>query len=555
MNRTEDIVFKKKSSDTSISTMVNKIPLNCKLDTVKLVSLLVVRYQKEQKIITKKKLDLPPIKNPGEIISVGYKDIKRGLIRSAKDNFKNALIIDIASNTKFINFKISESSIHSCGANSDVMLTEAVNYLFDHITYIQNILDRMNSDGEKTKNTIEWIKDITKGNEFKVIEGTDIIVDNGNIQYYKKSTINFAPYLENLYIDESILNRKSVGRILNYLLEQGIDRLINESVLLIGKYKYNVGLSNIIKIIMDNLMKVLKELRNENLVDNITLYKSKIDNADNYLSYINYIIDTYQFTVEYGPKSKDNTLIYNYNNTINTHYDDEDEELIKYFSLLINLCRDFKGKSIYLNVELSNGLIFPENIEELSKEKGNVDYEIAKYFMYLINDYKHHDIFSRQLDWIKTIDRIFTPDKNGGLSFEYIKYISINFNYNLGENISIRKLKNEINKLDGFNAERDQNSQKYVTIHIPYTIPDHLKKYIHKKNDKYVHTLLIYSKGAVTQSGPYYEMNCIAYDMFIKAFKKIKNNVICAVKNNNNTKINNWNNNNFDFNSIVLKSI
>ena len=535
-----------KTHDTDISTMVHHVLLNCEIYPMRLVSLFALRYIKKNKFSTKKKIDLPEIEIPGELISSSYKTTKRGIIRSNKTIFKNAMSIDIASNTKFVNLRISPMTIQGFGSKSNEMLNEALEYTFQHIKYIQYILDKMKVDPDITNKTIEWIKEKTKGPEFMVIKNSDIIVNSANIQYYQnKDNLSCAPsgllsYISN--INEKYNSRKKIGRMLDYVLIQSIERSLETNLTLISKYNSNTTLCSILNVLFKTKTQILSKLRSTvliltNNIEDMIYYtinestnncsinptvEPTIEKCSNYINTVSYIITTYQITLHTDNDVKTTILYYIFNSKL---YTIKDILIIKYFSDLLKMINEFHNKPIYKEVELTNKLIYPN----LDSDNENIDHVIVDYLLRLINDYKHHDIYSMQLDWIKTVDRVFTGD----LSIKKIKFISSNFNYNLGYKLVLRNLIQEFDKLDGFNASRDQQTQKYVTVQIPYKITPELSEYIQKdeKSKKLYHSFLIYSKGSVTQSGPLYEMNIQAYHMFIDAFESLIYKIVKRDKN------------------------
>jgi len=533
------IINQRAQDDTKISTMVHYTLLKCNIDIMKLVSLLPIRYQKKSKLVsTKKKIDLPPIQYPGEIIYAGYKSIKRGLIRSTKTNFKNELCIDIASNTKFIHCKVSPDTIHSCGSKSDEMTTNTVNYLFSYINYIQNILNRIQSNKEVSFLTIEWLKNQTKSIECKVVSGTNIIVDDANIQYYQQEIL---PYMQATgkistigltSVSSATTNRKKVGRLLDFYLEQTLERIVKESSNLVNKFSSSyVGLADIMNCLSDYLINILHCLMHTQL---IPMYKDgqyvppqqTIENGTNYFMNVYYLIQLYQITIQPG---KDNYVIYTFNgHTIHIY----EEDIVQWFVKLSNLLKKYNGSPIYKDVELTNNIKYPDfdsntkvdNDGYIIIDDQKYDYYVIDYLLKLIRDYKHHDIYVKQLEWIKTLNVIYT----GSLEIERLKYISMNFNYNLGDQIILSNMATEFSKVDGFNVQWDKLTQKYVTIQMPYKISDSLKPYIHKnkKTNKEYHSFLIYPKGSVTQSGPHYEMDLQAYYKFMYTYFMARHNIV-----------------------------
>lgn len=105
-----------------------------------------------------------PLCSPGSIISIRHKGNIRGIIRSDAHPFKNAVSMDISTTEKNIGLKLSPSKIHICGASSEENALEAVEHVFEHLRTVQSHINKL-SDPIVKAQTIEWIKDATKGEE------------------------------------------------------------------------------------------------------------------------------------------------------------------------------------------------------------------------------------------------------------------------------------------------------------------------------------------------------------------------------------------------------
>lgn len=522
--------------DTKISMMVTHVPFNGTIDMVKVLSLLPLRYIKNNSKSYRSKINLPDVEIPGEIIYTGYHDIKRGFIRSKKNNFENGISIDIAAD-KFVNLKVSNKTIQCAGAKKEKTCVDAINYLFNHIRYIQIILDRTKYNSDITNNTIEWLSRSTKGQEHYIISGTTIIVDTADIQKYQKEVYNYMQYNA---------QRSRIGRMLNFKIKEGIANICK----ILSKGTNNNILNEIYYKLNEGLVMIYNNITNEILIpiyveENYRYPNQSIENMSNYCYYIYQVMEYYKLHIYKTDKRKKNYITYIYNNKMEVIYDD------KYVDVLIklhDLLEDYKGSPIYSDVELSTSTIFPDisilnNFDDdgyttiksdtfikddTSLNNNNseckVDKYLADYLLKLLPDYTHHDLFDRQIRWFVTLDKLY----EGDLYISKVKYSNLNFNYNLGDLIYLDDLKREFSNIDGFIVNRDKLSQKSVSIKLPFIIPDHLKDYIQKdqRSKKMEHTFTVYSKGSVTQSGPHYDMNIEAYHKFINAYEMIKNKVI-----------------------------
>ena len=111
-----------------------------------------------------KTISIPYCNLPGAITSVRNKKRIRGLVRSANPNtFEHSVTIDIDTSCKPINAKISPTLIHMCGASKDETNWEAAGYIVSTIKNIQQLLDHMSSNPDRTEDTLEWVIESTRG--------------------------------------------------------------------------------------------------------------------------------------------------------------------------------------------------------------------------------------------------------------------------------------------------------------------------------------------------------------------------------------------------------
>lgn len=468
----------KSFDDLSVSNMVVSVPLTTKINLMTVISLIPLFYP-PNRMTHKKKIELPSVASsevieyskehrtdfgycfPGDIIYAGYRSgdivIKRGMIRSKKKPFNNAIELDIASQQKFINCRLSLNSVHVCGAKSDEMIIFAVNQLLDKIKYIQSLIDRMRNNMEMTYATINWILEKTKGPVRCFIKDSSIIVHR-----------------------EKVNN----GLVINHQF----DLKLNEIHLMLG-------------YILSKLNPAHTEIHQ-------------------LLSYIHALFEStkeadliYQLTVIYESLSAftfDQTTIPIRLMT----------QIHNFFGKITELVEYSRGHPWYEEVEVHICSICPEEYHTQNYPLG-IDQELANYLISLMPDYIFHDTYAKQLNWFLTTDRLYESE----LAIDLLQYISINYNYNLGAELRLYRLIDEFPKL-GIHTEQDNTSQHWLTVHIPYEIPEELKSSILKKQDKYVHTFIIYKGGSVTQSGPHPILNRIAFDTFIKAFDQVRS-IVC----------------------------
>ena len=112
-----------------------------------------------------KSCKVPPGQTPGNIFCLRFGPHTRGLVRNSKVAFRNSIGIDIATNTKNVNLKLSHSTIHLCGARSKTDGEEAAQYIIDHCYRIQRLLHRISEERKDFNmiSTFDWLMETTKG--------------------------------------------------------------------------------------------------------------------------------------------------------------------------------------------------------------------------------------------------------------------------------------------------------------------------------------------------------------------------------------------------------
>ena len=501
--------MEKKNKLLPVSTMVNNIGISGTLNLMYILPLLKISHDYYIKPTNKQKIKLPPMKNPGDIIFAGNGIIKRGIIRSKKSNFKNCISMDIACKTKFINMRISPSSIHVCGAKTEEMIIDATNYLIYNICSVQNMLDRIKQNIDIMNNTINWIIENTKDVKFNIISGTNLIINTDDfIPLQNISTIDGMKYTTND-------GKTIIGNTVNPKIFEFIDKMKLCYIKIKKKKEYtNMNDNNVLTIL--NYVNYIYSLLS--LYKKCTIYKTY-----EYIKYIIHIYMSYQI-----PR-------------ILEYVDGKDpyKEFVKIFDEFIIY---YNNNPVYSTVEELYNIKIPHEYY-INNYPDNIDNEFANYLIQLSADYIFHDIYELLLKWIPTVDKLYIPGDKGILeingnyacsdndlmnsddNYDPIKNISLNYNYNLGSYIILDNLVDEFEKYEDICVYKNKN---YVTIHIPYEIPLYLKNKILKKQGsvKYVHSFLIYYKGSVTQSGPHHLLNEHAYNIFMNIFNSIKN-LVC----------------------------
>lgn len=192
---------------------------------------------------TKCKIPHHPI--PGSILSMKFYTATRGIIKSQKRPFKNAVTIDISTTKKNVNVKLSANTMQICGAPSIIDGLEAATYVIHHARYVKYILDKIQDDISHTIEIIDWVLDNCKGKEVVKTEGN--ILDHEIIKISKEAPdhldqdlVKFFTYLCDDYYYHSDLSSKlkfipNVKMIIEEPL--GIKAVVEAMV----NYNYNVG--------------------------------------------------------------------------------------------------------------------------------------------------------------------------------------------------------------------------------------------------------------------------------------------------------------------------
>jgi hypothetical protein len=396
-------------------SMVATIQFDGYLDIYKVFRLLEVNRQDNfvknsyidyQPLIDKHETGTPIIYNGKDKPFFGYAGpilymshdlcIRSRFMKSKKTkHFKNCIMMYMSVSSKNVNIKLSDSSMHLCGLTDMNMGLEAFNVLKYNIDSIENFVNYMNTNIEKTVNTINYIKSICKGNIIYVVEDSNYIVDASDI-----------------YILDNNFTIKPDSNSYNHLIS-----------------------------LRGNLTGKLSEKMN--------------------------MICTYCST-----GSKYNT-----------------------YPILCTLVHNIKIP------ETSN---LPENCDDII-----YDFMIDK-----IYDFNIYELYTYTLEWIKDIKNLYIKP----IISSFPKYCNINYTYNIGNIINRTNFRNYVNESRPFVAEYKKSVDRYVTVYLPFEIPDHLIDEIkrNEKNGKTSHKFIIYKTGSVTQSGPHPEMNQEAYYKFME---------------------------------------
>jgi hypothetical protein len=198
-----------------------------------------------------------PVCHPGAIISMQYKDIRRGIIKNTKKTFfKNSVTLDMSTAIKNVNIKISPNTLQLCGAASKDNGIEAADLLINHLTYIQQQMNYLKSNMEEYQKAVEWLTQHTRGEsilkngvgDFKVIKPTSknpllqFLIMHAEDQIYHSDYINKIKHLH--HFPFVISNNLKVVKIEVAMIKHPVSydnfkiMKINEVMV---NYNYNLG--------------------------------------------------------------------------------------------------------------------------------------------------------------------------------------------------------------------------------------------------------------------------------------------------------------------------
>lgn len=143
---------------------------------------------------TTRKCKLPHFGLPGAILSMRFGSCTRGIVRSnSKTYFKNSITIDIDAGIKNISAKLSPTTIQMCGAVSVDNGRCAAQYIIQHLSEVQDILDMIQDSPEIAKKALDWAVTKSRGGELirsvveqkrvghLILDITKDVVDYGNV--------------------------------------------------------------------------------------------------------------------------------------------------------------------------------------------------------------------------------------------------------------------------------------------------------------------------------------------------------------------------------------
>ena len=473
-----------------ITTMTVIIELTDEVNIENAFPLLeLVRLDLPVQIRQTKKFKIPYCGVPGAILSAKFKNWTRGIVKNKSNKFfRNSITLDICTSRKNISIKLSKKKIQMCGADSPELVVETVEHILTHLKRIQGDIDYMKENLEAKENTINWIKENTRGDLHIIdIDNQEIVLLNEgetivNLKEPDEPNENTDPNnepndpnneqnneqnnVQAIVKTDGTYRTKRIEKVFEYWSDQYI---VNDDKYIVDKkgvpykmvnpYTGNKGNSTTV----DELIPCILE-------QNFFIKPNKYDNDGNIISYV-------------------------FVNTIG-----KPVVLVTYETLKV--CEVYSIK-------------IPEGYPDIYPE--NVDQRIANMCVRQTMDHVYHHIYAKYIDEICKIETVVPPD----IEILKINTAMINYNFSLQMCINRWELATNINGRDGFEARYDNTSDHCVTITLPFEVSDEMKS-IRKKNKRRCHTFMVYKSGVVTFSGPNTELMREAFYKFMKTINDIR---------------------------------
>jgi hypothetical protein len=166
INWTQDTIAEHLKS-LKVTTMTLIFQLDCKIDLNKiffLIPITKIPYELVSKARIRYKI--PHYKEPGSILSMRYRGMTRGILRSTSGkHFKNSITLDLSLKDKNVNIKLCNSKtrqqgskMQMCGAKSLEQGMEGAKEVLNKIAKIQEILDRVESNPALKAKCLEHLR-------------------------------------------------------------------------------------------------------------------------------------------------------------------------------------------------------------------------------------------------------------------------------------------------------------------------------------------------------------------------------------------------------------
>lgn len=143
-----------------------------------LIPWIKIKWDKPAKDVDKYVIPWPGY--PGVIASIGYKNMKRGIVTSWANAWPHSVCIRVSNSTKMIACKICKDSIHMTGCKTTEMGVETAKIV---LTYINNVFGGLKSLQELPEERIKYIiRDcLYQGSYFKTKKVDEDVEDSGGV--------------------------------------------------------------------------------------------------------------------------------------------------------------------------------------------------------------------------------------------------------------------------------------------------------------------------------------------------------------------------------------
>lgn len=175
--------------DLRVTTLTDIIKFEPHIDLISVFALILLPISYIEKYLFDVKGTKNLLKNrklltdkPGTILSLRYGDNYRGLPR--KQPFRNGITIDLSTSVKIVSIKLAPASIQIIGSNSKELSIEVYTHILNHLNYINLVVKTKKLlSNDELDQMITWLKQYSKGSIYRVIPGTNILNDDGEVVY------------------------------------------------------------------------------------------------------------------------------------------------------------------------------------------------------------------------------------------------------------------------------------------------------------------------------------------------------------------------------------
>jgi len=193
----------------------------------------------------------------GGIVGCVFQEESIGIKRSRKKVFKNCVSMDMQSNVKNINIKLSKRKIHLVGASSHEDGIHSGMNLVKHLNYIQSILTMINNgtiSQFKVAYTLLFFKNLIKGDKIKVHKVSEIL---------KNKQCGLEIFITEVFNLHEIIKNFDIGEIPEHVSQE----LLKFFILKLGGIEYY-------ETFLDYVDRIIAT--KEIISDSLTIIKSKL---------------------------------------------------------------------------------------------------------------------------------------------------------------------------------------------------------------------------------------------------------------------------------------